>query len=177
MLCVTTNSIDGKVVLSYRGVVAAEVVFGANFVRDFAASITDVVGGRSTSYEQEFEGARRTAVDLVVKKAEALCADAILGMRFDYQVLGEKNGMMMVAVSGTAVQLTKTDEEKAKDEEHAREDAALYFVAIGSSEKGPFSILQLRELIVAGRIQETSMVRIDGRDDTRVLAELLSKNG
>jgi len=98
MLCVTTNSIDGKVVRSYRGLVAAEVVFGANFFRDVAASITDVVGGRSMSYEKEFEGARRTAVDLVMKKAEALRADAILGMRFDYQVLGEKNGMMMVVV-------------------------------------------------------------------------------
>jgi len=126
MLCVTINSIDGKVVLSYRGVVAAEVVFGANFVRDFAASVTDVVGGRSSSYEKEFEGARKTAVDLVVKKAEALQADAILAMRFVYQVLGERNGMMMVAASGTAVQLTKTDEEKAKDEEHALEDTALY---------------------------------------------------
>ena len=52
MLCVTTNSIDGKVVLSYRGVVAAEVVFGANLFRDVAASITDVVGGRSMSYEK-----------------------------------------------------------------------------------------------------------------------------
>ncbi len=173
MLCVTTNSIDGKVVRSYRGLVAAEVVFGANLFRDVAASITDVVGGRSMSYEKEFEGARRTAVDLVVKKAEALRADAILGMRFDYQVLGEKNGMMMVAVSGTAVQLTKTDEEKAKEEEYAREDAALYFVAIGSSEKGPFSILQLRELIAAGKIQETSMFRIEGQDGTRAIAELL----
>ena len=56
MLCVTTNSIDGKVVRSYRGLVAAEVVFGANFFRDVAASITDVVGGRSMPYEKEFEG-------------------------------------------------------------------------------------------------------------------------
>jgi uncharacterized protein YbjQ (UPF0145 family) len=83
MQCVTTNSIDGKVVLSYRGVVAAEVVFGANFLRDLAASFTDAAGGRSTSYEREFEGARKTALDVMTKKAEALRADAILGMRFE----------------------------------------------------------------------------------------------
>lgn len=175
MLCVTTNSIDGRVVLAYRGVVAAEVVFGANFIRDFAASITDAAGGRSTTYEKEFEGARKTALGIILKKAEMLQADAILAMRFDYQVLGENNGMMMVAVSGTAVQLVKSDEEKAKDEARASEDSPLYFVVIGNAEKGPFSVLQLRELVAAGRIEESTTVRIDGKDSSRPLADFIRR--
>lgn len=173
MQCVTTNSIDGKVVLSYRGVVAAEVVFGVNFIRDLAASFTDAVGGRSTTYEKEFEGARKTAVEILTKKAEAMRADAIVGMRFEYQVLGEKNGMMMVAAYGTAVQLTKSDQEKTKDEERVSEDRAMYFVTIGTSEKGPFSLAQLRELVRTGRVEESSSVRTDGRDGSKLLGDIL----
>jgi uncharacterized protein YbjQ (UPF0145 family) len=173
MLCVTTNSIDGKIVASYRGIVAAEVIFGANFARDYVAGITDVIGGRSGTYEKEFEGARKVALDSLIRKAEALHADAILALHFEYLVMGEKNGMIMVAASGTAVQLTKSDEERAKDAEHALEDKAVYFVMIGSSEKGPFSILQLRELIAAGRIEESTTVRVDGKDDARALGDLI----
>lgn len=176
MLCVTTNSIDGRVVLVYRGIVAAEVVFGANFIRDFAASVTDTAGGRSTTYEKEFEEARKTALGIILKKAEILQADAILAMRFDYQVLGANNGMMMVAVSGTAVQLVKSDEEKAKDEARASEDTPLYFVVIGNAEKGPFSVLQLRELVAAGRIEESAAIRIDGRDGTKALSDVIHRS-
>ena len=177
MQCVTTNSIDGKIVQSYRGLVAAEVVFGANFLRDFAASYADFVGGRSSSYETEFEGARKTALEIIVKKAEAVSADAIVGMRFEYQVLGEKNGMMMVAAYGTAVQLTKSDEERRKDEVRAAEQEAMYFVTIGSAERGPFSLDQIRELRAASRVDDSALVRIDGREGPKPLADLFRKNG
>ena len=176
MLCSTTNSIDGRVVVSYRGVVASEVIFGADLVRDFLAGVTDAVGGRSSSYEREFERARKTALDTLVKKAEALRADAIIGMHFDYQVLGEKNGMMMVAAFGTAVLLTKSDDEKKKDEERALEEQAMYFVTIGNGERGPFSLDQIRELLVSGRIDESASVRIDGGDRRKVIGEILRKN-
>ena len=128
------------------------------------------------TYEKEFEGARKTALGIILKKAEILQADAILAMRFDYQVLGENNGMMMVAVSGTAVQLVKSDAEKAKDEALASEDVPLYFVVIGNADKGPFSVLQLRELVAAGRIEESSAVRIDGREGTKALADVIHRN-
>ncbi len=177
MLCSTTNSIDGKVVVSYRGVIASEVIFGANIVRDFLASVTDAVGGRSASYEREFEAARKTAVEVLVKKAEALRADAVIGMRFDYQVLGEKNGMMMVAAFGTAVQLAKSDEERQKDDERAHDEQAMYFVTVGSGERGPFSLDQIRELLASGRIEESARIREDGRDGDNVIAEVLRKKG
>src|SRR5687767_12243962 len=116
MLCTTTHSIDGNVVASYRGIVASQVIFGVSAIRDLASKIVDVIGGRSAGYEEEFERARKTALADMVRKAEALKASAILCVRFDYQLLGEENGMIMVAASGTAVQLTKSDEEREKDE-------------------------------------------------------------
>jgi len=177
MICVTTNSIDGKVVRSYRGLVAAEVIFGANLLRDFVAAYTDAIGGRSGTYEEVFAGARKTALNIIEKKAEALGANAILATRFQYQVLGEKNGMMMVAVTGTAVLLATSDEERLKEEERAADDKPLYLVKIGNSEKGPFSVSQLKELAAAGRIEDSATVRIDGRDGTRSLADVIQKNG
>lgn len=76
-----------------------------------------------------------------------------------------------------AVQLAKSDDEKAKDEEREQEDMPVYFVVIGSSEKGPFSLVQLRELFAAGRIEEVASVRMDGSEGTMLLADLFRKNG
>lgn len=162
MLITTSHSVDGKVVAANRGVVAAEVVFGANFLRDFAASLTDSIGGRSASYEKVFEGARQTALDTLSQNAQALGADAVIGLRLAYQVLGERNGMMMVAAYGTAVTLGKSEEERAKDEKRAAAQLAEYFININGTERGPFSIDQLRELMQAGHIGMASTARADG---------------
>lgn len=172
MLCVTTPAIDGKTVVSYRGVIAAEVIFGADMFRDLFAAYRDAVGGRSRAYEKEFEKARALALEILIEKAEALRADAILAIRFDYQVLGQGNGMMMVAVTGTAVQLAKSAEEQARDEERELDEKAMFFVEIGSSEKGPFSLDQLKELAGSGRIAEEAKVRVEGREGSRQLADL-----
>ncbi len=174
MLCVTTDSIDGREVLSYQGLVAAEVVLGANFVKDMLAGVTDFAGGRSTSYEKVFERGRTAALDQLRQKAAALNADAILTIRFNYQVLGAENGMMMVAATGTAVQLVKSDAEKAKDRAHAEAEVAAYYLEIGGTERGPFSLVQLRELISSNRIEETAKVRAEGRDGTSLLADILA---
>jgi uncharacterized protein YbjQ (UPF0145 family) len=50
MLLTTTDVIQGAVIQSYLGIVTAEVVYGSNFLRDFLASIRDIVGGRTGSY-------------------------------------------------------------------------------------------------------------------------------
>ncbi len=173
MLLVTTNSIDGKQVLTYCGVVASEVVSGANLVKDFAANLTDLTGGRSAAYEKTFGDARRLALELIIKKAEVLGANAILSIRFDYQILGQSNGMMMVAASGTAVQLVKTDLEKAKDDALMTADIASYYLDINKVERGPFSMLQLKELLAAGRIDENAKIRTDGENSPQILTDIL----
>lgn len=89
----------------YKGVVFGEVISGVNFFRDIAASIRDLVGGRSTSYEEELINARSQAMDEMAERAVRLGADAVIGIDIDYEVLGEKGGMLMVTASGTAVKL------------------------------------------------------------------------
>jgi uncharacterized protein YbjQ (UPF0145 family) len=89
----------------YLGVVNGEAIIGANIFRDMFSSVRDVVGGRAGGYERALSGARDAALEGLVEAAKELGANGVIGIDFDYEVLGEANGMMMVAVSGTAVKL------------------------------------------------------------------------
>ena len=103
MLITTTPSLEGKMITAYLGVVTGEAIVGANLFRDLFASITDIVGGRSGSYEKELRRAREIAFEELTAAAGELGANAVVGVDIDYEVLGERNGMLMVSVSGTAV--------------------------------------------------------------------------
>ena len=89
----------------YLGVVNGEAIIGANSFRDMFASIRDIVGGRAGGYERALAGAREAALEEICAAAKELGANGIIGIDFDYEVLGETNGMMMVTVSGTAVKI------------------------------------------------------------------------
>ena len=105
MQMTTTPSIEGRTIVRYCGIVAGEAVLGANVFKDLFASIRDTVGGRSGTYEGELRKARQIALEELASQARELGADAVVGIDIDYEVLGEKNGMLMVTASGTAVQL------------------------------------------------------------------------
>lgn len=105
MILTTTPTIEGRNITEYRGVVFGEVITGVNFIKDFAASIRDFVGGRSTTYEDELINARAQAMKEMEERAYRLGADAVVGIDIDYEVLGERAGMLMVTASGTAVKL------------------------------------------------------------------------
>ena len=103
MLMSTTSVVDGRPVSRYIGVVAGEAIIGANIFRDMFAAVRDIVGGRSATYEKALTEARQVAMSEMEKKAQELGANAVIGIDVDYEVLGQNNGMLMVAVSGTAV--------------------------------------------------------------------------
>ena len=105
MILTTTPTIEGRTIREYKGVVFGEVISGVNFIRDFKASIRNIIGGRSGSYENELIKARAQAMDEMAGRAAQLGADAIVGIDIDYEVLGENGGMLMVTASGTAVRL------------------------------------------------------------------------
>lgn len=105
MILTTTPSVEGRTIREYKGVVFGEVITGVNFIRDLAASIRNVIGGRSGSYEDELIKARTQAMEELEQRARELGADAVVGIDVDYEVLGADNGMLMVTASGTAVRL------------------------------------------------------------------------
>ena len=99
----TTHSIEGRRITRYLGIVTGEAILGANVFKDLFASIRDVVGGRSATYERELQRARTIALEELSERATALGANAVVGVDLDYEVLGQNNGMLMVSASGTAV--------------------------------------------------------------------------
>lgn len=105
MLLSTTSTLDGYQIENYLGIVSGETIIGANIFKDFFASITDIVGGRSSAYEQVLREAKSTAMVEMELQARHLGANAILGIDLDYETIRE--GMLMVTVSGTAVKVKK----------------------------------------------------------------------
>lgn len=92
-------------IAQYLGIVNGEAIIGANIFRDMFAGVRDVVGGRAGGYERALSGARDSALDDMMAAAKEMGANGVVGIDFDYEVMGETNGMMMVAVSGTAVKM------------------------------------------------------------------------
>lgn len=106
MLYTTTDSVQGREIAEYLGVVTGQAIYGANLFRDFFADVRDVVGGRAGAYETVLqEGAEQAMADMR-RHAEDLGANAILGISIDYEAVGKDTSMLMVAITGTAVRLS-----------------------------------------------------------------------
>lgn len=105
MLVTTTNTVEGRRIIEYKGLVAGEAILGANLFRDLFASIRDIVGGRSGAYEKVLNDARETAVAELTDKAARLGANAVVGVDIDYETIGSNGSMLMVSASGTAVRI------------------------------------------------------------------------
>lgn len=103
MLLTTTSVVEGRPVTKYLGVVTGEAIIGANVFRDLFATVRDIVGGRSATYERGLAEARQVAMQEMEQRATELGANAVIAIDLDYEVLGQNNGMLMVSVSGTAV--------------------------------------------------------------------------
>ena len=103
MILTTTQSIEGKPIRHYHGIVTGEAIVGANIFRDFFAGIRDIVGGRSASYEKELQKARQIALEEMEYAAQDLGGNAVVGVDLDYEVVGQGGSMLMVTASGTAV--------------------------------------------------------------------------
>jgi uncharacterized protein YbjQ (UPF0145 family) len=101
VILTTTNAIEGRPVSEYLGVVTGESILGANIGRDIGAMFRNVTGGRVSGYEKELRNARDIALQEMQEAAQALGAEAIIGIDIDYETVGGQ--MLMVTSSGTAV--------------------------------------------------------------------------
>ena len=104
MIITTTPHIEGKQIVEYKQLVFGEVVAGSNFIRDFFAGITDIIGGRSGMYESRITKSRKEALDEMQKNAQALGANAVVGVEVNYTpITSDAKSMFMIVASGTAV--------------------------------------------------------------------------
>ncbi|MCY0096564.1 heavy metal-binding domain-containing protein [Hoeflea ulvae] len=107
MITSTTNTIQGREIVEYKGIVTGAAILGTNIFRDFFAGIRDIVGGRSGSYEKSLREAREIALREMQDEASRMGADAVVGIDLDYENIsaGGNSSMLMVSASGTAVVL------------------------------------------------------------------------
>ena len=105
MLMTTTPIIEGKRIVKYYGIVSGETIIGANVFRDLFASIRDIVGGRSGSYEEVLRMAKDTALKEMEAQAVQMGANAVIGVDLDYETVGGSGSMLMVTACGTAVKI------------------------------------------------------------------------
>ena len=105
MLMSTTSTLEGKKIKEYRGIVFGEVVNGVNFTKDFLASITNFVGGRSKEYEEELVNSRADVINEMMERAKKIGANGLVGVKVDVETISvNENGVMLLVVaSGTAV--------------------------------------------------------------------------
>lgn len=105
MLVTTTNTVEGRRITGYQGLVTGEAILGANIFRDMFAAVRDIVGGRAGAYEKELKRARDIALEDMIAEATSRGANAVIGVDLDYETVGKEGAMLMVSASGTAVTL------------------------------------------------------------------------
>ena len=105
MLVITTNTVEGRKITKYIGIVSGEAILGANIFKDFFAGIRDIVGGRSAAYEEELRKAKDIALAEMTQQAQMMGGNAVIGVDLDYETIGANGSMLMVSASGTAIVL------------------------------------------------------------------------
>lgn len=106
LLLTTTPTVPGKEIADVLDIVAAECAYGMNLVKDLFASVTDVVGGRSSSTQSVLRDARRTVFAELRNEAFNLGADAVVGVDLAVsEFSGGGKSMLFVVATGTAVKL------------------------------------------------------------------------
>lgn len=106
MLISTTSEIEGKNIKEYKGVVFGEVINRVNLFKDFkdfTANIANIAGGRVASYEEGIINTRADAINEMIERAEKVGANAVIGVKIDYETMGDSMSLLMVVASGTAV--------------------------------------------------------------------------
>ena len=108
IIITTTNSISGTEIEKYLGLVTTNLVIGTNVFSDFIASFSDFFGGMSGTYRNQLDLLYNRALEDLTHKANKKMADAILGIKIDFdEISGQGKSMFMVSITGTAVRFVR----------------------------------------------------------------------
>ena len=107
----TTPTIEGHPIKAYLGAINVNVVIGTNLFSDFAASLTDVFGGNSGSYQRKMDSMYESAQKELEKKAMRMGANAIVGFKADFdEISGKGKSMFMLSATGTACKIENSND-------------------------------------------------------------------
>ena len=104
MILTSANTLTSKKIIEYKGFVTGESLIGSNIYKDLFSGVRDIVGGRTSKYDEELQKARDEALEILVRKAEDLGANAVIGLKISYDNLGGTMGnTILITAYGTAV--------------------------------------------------------------------------
>ena len=104
ILVTTTNTIENAEIVKYIDLISTNVVVGTNFFSDFGASLTDLFGGYSDTYQNKLQEIYKIAIDNLKNRAMLIGANAIVGLKIDFdEISGKGKSMFMISALGTAV--------------------------------------------------------------------------
>lgn len=106
MIAVTTQTLEGAPIKRYYGIVSGETFAGVNVLKDIGAGLSNLFGGRVSSYEKELFEASQTAINEMCQRAQAMGANAVVGVHVDYFTAGAEGGMLAAIATGTAVEVS-----------------------------------------------------------------------
>lgn len=119
LITTTTSNLEGWTITNYLQPVSSNIVVGANIFSDFSASITDFFGGRSGTYEKKLQQIYEQSIYNLQKKAKALGASAIVGLKIDIdEITGKGTQMFMITAYGTPVRAVRQRNETLPSDQH-----------------------------------------------------------
>jgi uncharacterized protein YbjQ (UPF0145 family) len=131
----TAPSLEGYAVSETLKIVTSECVFRMNIFKDFLASITDLVGGRSAASQKVLKDAREICLTELRKEAFSIGANAVIAINLNYnEFSGGGKSMLFLVASGTAVKVEKITATK-KDQIENQSQAGIPNVVITHEEK------------------------------------------
>ncbi len=101
MILSNTETVPGKEIKRFYGVVSGSTVRAKHIGRDFMAGLKNIVGGELTGYTELLQEARAEALERMARQAESLGANAVVNVRFSTSSVAQ--GAAELFAYGTAV--------------------------------------------------------------------------
>lgn len=117
-----------------------DVVYGStvrskHVGKDLFAGLKNIVGGELTAYTELLEESRQEAIDRMIVKAEALGADAVVGLRFSTSSIAQ--GASELFVYGTAVKAVPIQQQPSYQPPSSPHDSSGHYSSHSISPQQP----------------------------------------
>ena len=104
MILSNTETVPGKTIVQFHGVVSGSTVRAKHIGRDIMAGLKNIVGGELTGYTELLGEARQEAIDRMVAQAESMGANAVVNVRFATSSVAQGAAELFAYVTAVKVQ-------------------------------------------------------------------------
>ena len=98
-----TDSIPGRTIVQFYGVVTGNTVRAKHIGRDIMAGLKNIVGGELVGYTELLQDSRKEATDRMMEQARSMGANAVVNVRFATSSISQ--GAAELFAYGTAVKV------------------------------------------------------------------------